>query len=78
MKTIEGKVYNDNVEIHYLESQVDTSTLPPFVIIPGLSESAEDYIDVIKGIGDRKCVAISLRGRGKSDSPAMVNRRYYF
>ena len=69
MKISEGKVCNDKIEIHYLESDIDTNKLPPLLIIPGLSESAEDYIDVIKGIDDRKCIAISLRGRGKSDSP---------
>lgn len=65
----EGKVFNSKVGIHYLVSQVDANKLLPLIIIPGLSESAEDYIDIIKGIDDRKCVAISLRGRGKSDSP---------
>lgn len=69
MKISEGKVCNNKVEIHYLVSQVDTNKLPPLVIIPGLTESAEDYIDIIKEISDRRCIAISLRGRGKSDSP---------
>lgn len=69
MKLCEGKVYNGEVELHYLESQVDTSELSPLVIIPGLAEAVEDYIDIIKRIDNRKCIVISLRGRGKSDSP---------
>ena len=60
---------NDKVEIHYIVNQVDTNKLKPLIIISGLTESAEDYIDIIKEINDRRCIAISLRGRGKSDAP---------
>lgn len=69
MEIFEGKVSNNNVDIYYLESQIETNTITPLLIIPGLSESAEDYIGILEGISDRKCVAISLRGRGKSYSP---------
>ena len=39
------------------------------MIVPGFTESAEDYIEIIRAFEDRKCIAITLRGRGKSDSP---------
>lgn len=69
MKISEGKVYNHNIGIHYLVNYGAKDELAPLLIIPGLAESAEDYMDIIKEIDDRKSIAISLRGRGKSDSP---------
>ena len=74
MQIIEGKVNNRGVLIHYIERQVEQKSnhmnQPPLVIVPGFTESAEDYIDIMKAFDDRKCVAITLRGRGKSDAPA--------
>ena len=85
MQIFEGKVDNQGVSIHYIESFVDstveiaedsiveviveTEERPPLLIVPGFTESAEDYIEIIRAFEDRKCIAITLRGRGKSDSP---------
>lgn len=90
MQIFEGKVDNNGVSIHYIESFVDiaaeiadeevveekvveviveTVERAPLLIIPGFTESAEDYVEIIRAFEDRKCVAISLRGRGKSDAP---------
>ena len=72
MQIREGKVDNQGVSIHYIESIIDNtveSTKPPLIIVPGFTESAEDYIEIIKAFEDRKCIAISLRGRGQSDAP---------
>lgn len=59
---------NNGTSIHYIDSNFGTNKELPFVIIPGLSESAEDYIPLMKLL-PRRCVAITLRGRGKSDAP---------
>lgn len=69
MQFIEGKVDNNGVLIHYIESHVEADDKSPLVIIPGFTEDAEDYKDIIKAFEDRKCVAITLRGRGQSDAP---------
>lgn len=69
MQIIEGKVDNYGVLIHYIESHVEADDKSPLVIIPGFTEDAEDYKDIIKAFKDRKCVAITLRGRGQSDAP---------
>lgn len=73
MQIFEGKVDNQGVSIHYIESYIDIAAEiadeTPLVIIPGFTESAEDYIEIIRAFEDRKCIAISLRGRGKSDAP---------
>lgn len=86
MQIFEGKVDNQGVSIHYIESFVDSTVeiadesiveviveakeRPPLLIVPGFTESAEDYIEIIRAFEDRKCIAITLRGRWKSDAPA--------
>ncbi|MBO0600033.1 alpha/beta hydrolase [Sporosarcina sp. E16_3] len=62
---------NKETTIEFIDSESGaTNNRLPFVIIPGLSESAEDYIPLMKLLSSR-CIAISLRGRGKSDAPKM-------
>lgn len=63
-------INNHGTSIHFYDSNPNTNNLKlPFVMIPGLSESAEDYIPVMEMLFPRRCIAISLRGRGKSDAP---------
>lgn len=69
MNYIDKWVDNNGVHIHFIETNADVKQKFPLVIIPGLSESAEDYIGLIEDLSPRHCVIITLRGRGKSDSP---------
>ncbi|MFS0673567.1 alpha/beta fold hydrolase [Ornithinibacillus sp. 179-J 7C1 HS] len=62
-------VDNNGINIHYVEINANLKGEAPLVIIPGLSESAEDYISVIENLSPRHCICITLRGRGKSDTP---------
>lgn len=39
----------------------------PVLICPGLSESANDYVDLMSDIKNRRCITLSFRGRGKSE-----------
>lgn len=69
MQIKEGWVNNKGISIHYLEScDVDEGYTPLF-ICPGLSEPAEDYINLMHSLAPRKCIAMSFRGRGRSDCP---------
>ena len=69
MRIFEEKILNNGVEIHILQSHIETAQNTPLLIIPGITESAEDYLEVMKLLNNRNCIVISLRGRGKSDSP---------
>jgi pimeloyl-ACP methyl ester carboxylesterase len=72
MGLINNWVKNQGINIHFIETSMETTNNEiPLVIIPGLSESAEDYIHIMEALLPRKCVAITLRGRGKSDAPQM-------
>lgn len=68
MKINSMKVSNNGVYIHYLVSNPQSS-LTPLVICPGLSETAEEYVDLMEYLSPRKCIALSFRGRGQSDTP---------
>lgn len=60
---------NEGVRIHYMDSDAGSS-LVPLVICPGLSETAEEYEDLMRYLLPRRCVTLSFRGRGRSDTPA--------
>jgi pimeloyl-ACP methyl ester carboxylesterase len=66
---IESKKANNNgISIHYLDSNAQSS-LVPLLICPGLSETAEEYLDLMEYLLPRRCVVLSFRGRGQSDTP---------
>lgn len=64
----EHKICKNKIHIHFLESITD-SRFTPIVYIPGLLGTAEHFREEMKLFYPRKCIAISLRGRGKSDVP---------
>lgn len=62
--------YPHDVKIHYLDSKLESDPkLTPLFICPGLSETAEEYEELLKEIFPRRGIVLSFRGRGKSDSP---------
>ncbi|MBP2243172.1 pimeloyl-ACP methyl ester carboxylesterase [Cytobacillus eiseniae] len=62
-------VDNHGINIHFIETNAHLKEKAPLVMIPGLSESADDYLSVIENLPPRHCIIITLRGRGKSDTP---------
>lgn len=70
MEFKQGFVNNKKVKIHYLDNEIKTS-LTPLLICPGLSESAKDYLNLMKNINNRRCVSFSFRGRGESEVPSV-------
>lgn len=61
-----GFATNGAVRLHYLEAGTEG---PPVLIAPGLSDGAEDYLPVMSALTPRRAVAMSFRGRGRSDTP---------
>ncbi len=62
-------VNSGSVRLHCLE-QESNSPLTPFLIVPGTFGVAEDYIQEMSALAPRRCITVSLRGRGQSDAPA--------
>lgn len=70
MKLISQTSINKGVSIHYLDSHPDSDfSLTPLLICPGLSETAEEYQDLLEYLMPRRCIVLSFRGRGQSDTP---------
>ncbi len=42
----------------------------PVVLVPGWGERAEEWEDLLEALAPRAAVAVSVRGRGRSDAPA--------
>ena len=61
-------VRNGAVRLHCLEQESD-SALTPFLIVPGTFGVAEDYVQVMEALAPRRCIGVSLHGRGRSDAP---------
>ncbi|MFD0674921.1 alpha/beta fold hydrolase [Cohnella sp. GCM10027633] len=68
MKLVSKMTDSKGTAIHYLDSNPDGS-LVPLLICPGLSETAEEYADLMAYLSPRRCVALSFRGRGRSGTP---------
>jgi non-heme chloroperoxidase len=82
---VERYVDNDGVRIRYLDNDPDRHHRPdspdrpngpnasagvlPVVFVPGLTDSAEDYLEMFDLFGPRRLLVIEMRGRGGSDSP---------
>lgn len=66
----DGWADNHGVRLHYLETGTDRAPSSlPLVFLPGTFGYAEDYIDEMSALAPRRCMAVSLRGRGRSDTP---------
>jgi non-heme chloroperoxidase len=58
---------NGDTRIHYLDSGGDDRR-PPIVFVPGMTDLADDYTEVLPLLG-RRAVVVELRGHGRSDAP---------
>ena len=59
--------HNGDVRIHYLDSGGDDRGAP-IVFVPGSTDIADDYIEVMPLFG-RRTVVVDLRGHGSSGAP---------
>lgn len=71
MSIRERWVDSGGVRLHCLEDvPSEATTQVPLLIVPGVFGTAEDYLDEMSRLSPRPCLAVSLRGRGRSDVPA--------
>ena len=57
---------SDGVNLHYLEAGSGT----PILMIPGWSQTAEQFKYQLSGLSDRyRVIAVDMRGHGESDKP---------
>lgn len=60
--------HNRDVRLHYLDNQADHPGLP-LLFVPGLRGQADDFRPMLAALAPRRALALSLRGRGQSDTP---------
>jgi len=58
---------NGDTRIHYLDSG-GPDRGAPIVFVPGMTDVADDYTEVIPLLG-RRAIVVELRGHGRSDAP---------
>jgi pimeloyl-ACP methyl ester carboxylesterase len=68
MNPVEHFIENRGVKIHALEFNAD-DTRTTLIMVPGMINSAEEIATEIADHISRRTIILSVRGRGKSDSP---------
>ena len=62
---------HNGVRIHYLDTApYAEAQYTPVVICPGLSETAEEYVELALFLLPRRSIVLSFRGRGQSQTPS--------
>lgn len=70
MAFLETWADNDGVRIHYIDSKPGCDEhMTPLLYAPPSFGGAEDFRPEMLVLSPRRCVSVSLRGRGKSDQP---------
>jgi hypothetical protein len=69
MEYTEHYIDNNGVKIHALEFNPSNDGIP-LVMVPGMINSANEAAEAVGEVLTRRTIILSLRGRGKSDSPA--------
>lgn len=64
-------VDNDGVRLHVLDNGCIDTTRPAVLAIPGMGEYADEYSWMLDALGARRVVVVDVRGRGRSDVPAV-------
>ncbi|MFI5201436.1 MAG: alpha/beta fold hydrolase [Candidatus Kapaibacterium sp.] len=65
---MEHFIDNNGVQIHALEFNSTRNGIP-LVMVPGMGNAAEEIAENVGALLTRRTIILSLRGRGKSDSP---------
>jgi non-heme chloroperoxidase len=55
--------------LRYLDNAPDEPEGLPILFAPGLSDLADEYLDMLEHVGPRRLLAVEVRGRGRSDAP---------
>jgi pimeloyl-ACP methyl ester carboxylesterase len=64
---VEKRIFKHDINIEYLSNCGSKGR--PILVVPGLSESSDDWRDFAESMLPRPVIALSLRGRGRSDAP---------
>jgi pimeloyl-ACP methyl ester carboxylesterase len=60
---------NGGVRIRYLDNAPTEPVGLPVVFVPGITDFADEYEEMLDDFGQRRVLIVEMRGRGGSDSP---------
>lgn len=60
---------NEGIRLHYLDRAGEPGGGLPILFVPGVSDDAREYEDLLEFFAPRRAIVMDLRGRGSSDSP---------
>ncbi len=70
MEVQEGWARNGEVKLHFIQSNADSvASVTPVVYVHSAFGSAEGFLPEMRSLAPRRCVSLTLRGRGNSDAP---------
>jgi len=55
--------------LRYLDNAPAEPAGLPVLFSPGLSDLADEYLDLLEGFGPRRVLVVEVRGRGRSEAP---------
>lgn len=58
---------SDGNKVHYLDNSNEDDFMTSLVYVPGALNCAEQTIELLSELHLRRCIAMSLRGRGKNN-----------
>jgi pimeloyl-ACP methyl ester carboxylesterase len=64
---MEQRIFKHEISLEYLSNNGTTGR--PILVVPGLSEGSDDWRGFAESMFPRPVLAVSLRGRGRSDAP---------
>jgi pimeloyl-ACP methyl ester carboxylesterase len=64
---VEQRIFKHDINLEYLSNCGSVGR--PILVVPGLSEGSDDWRDFAESMLPRPVIAVSLRGRGRSDAP---------
>ncbi len=70
MTIVERWTTRSGPRIHYLDNAPVDEVGLPILFAPGLSDVAEEYVELLEYFAPRRVLAVEIRGRGRSEAPA--------
>jgi non-heme chloroperoxidase len=61
---------NDGLRVRYLDNDPPRPLGFPVIFVPGITDFANEYEEVLEFFGRRRLLVVEMRGRGGSDTPA--------